>query len=157
MDISGTVTENTAYGFHKSHGVHGRTAEEVVQAAGSEDITLYRNYMTVMSHSMSDEDFAKLQKEGHSLTDVDIDEAVTILDTIKAEMIKGGANVVGYTDDIDMDKLAEITGSMAFAEQLVQAFAMEDIPVTQENVEQALEAFSRGEELTELSDGAMKY
>lgn len=157
LDISGTVTENTAYGFHKSHGVHGRTAEEVVQAAGSEDLTLYRNYMTVMSHSMSDEDFAKLQKEGRSLTDVDIEEAVTILDTIKAEMIKGGANVVGYTDDIDMDKLAEITGSMAFAEQLVQAFAMEDIPVTQENVEQALEAFSRGEELTELSDGAMKY
>ncbi|MDE6129025.1 MAG: hypothetical protein K2G16_07535, partial [Lachnospiraceae bacterium] len=97
LDISGTVTENTAYGFHKSHGVHGRTAEEVMQAAGSEELTLYRNYMTVMSHSMSDEDFAKLQKEGHSLTDVDIEEAVTILDTIKAEMIKGGANVVGYT------------------------------------------------------------
>lgn len=157
LDISGLVTENTAYGFHKSQGVHGRTAEEVMQAAGSEELTLYRNYMTVMSHSMSDEDFAKLQKEGHNLTDVDIEEAVTILDTIKAEMIKGGANVVGYTDNIDMEKLAELTGSMAFAEQLVQAFAMEDIPVTQENVEQTMEAFFRGEELTEMSDGAIKY
>lgn len=157
LDISGLVTENTAYGFHKSQGVHGRTAEEVMQAAGSEELTLYRNYMTVMSHSMSDEDFAKLQKEGHNLTDVDIEEAVTILDTIKAEMIKGGANVVGYTDNIDMEKLAELTGSMAFAEQLVQAFAMEDVPVTQENVEQTMDAFSRGEELTEMSDGAMKY
>lgn len=157
LDISGLVTENTAYGFHKSQGVHGRTAEEVMQAAGSEELTLYRNYMTVMSHSMSDEDFAKLQKEGHNLTDVDIEEAVTILDTIKAEMIKGGANVVGYTDNIDMEKLAELTGSMAFAEQLVQAFAMEDIPVTQENVEQTMDAFSRGEELTEMSEGAMKY
>lgn len=157
LDISGLVTENTAYGFHKSQGVHGRTAEEVMQAAGSEELTLYRNYMTVMSHSMSDEDFAKLQKEGRNLTDVDIEEAVTILDTIKAEMIKGGANVVGYTDNIDMEKLAELTGSMAFAEQLVQAFAMEDIPVTQENVEQTMEAFSRGEELTEMSDGTMKY
>lgn len=157
LDISGLVTENTAYGFHKSQGVHGRTAEEVMQAAGSEELTLYRNYMTVMSHSMSDEDFAKLQKDGCNLTDVDIEEAVTILDTIKAEMIKGGANVVGYTDNIDMEKLAELTGSMAFAEQLVQAFAMEDIPVTQENVEQTVEAFSRGEELTEMSDGAVKY
>ncbi len=157
LDISGTVTENTAYGFHKSQGVHGRTAEEVMQAAGSEDLTLYRNYMTVMSHSMSDEDFARLQKEGRSLTDVEIEDAVTILDTIKAEMIKGGANIVGYTDDIDMEKLADMTGSMAFAEQLVKAFAMEDIPVTQENVEQAMEAFSRGTELTELSEGAVKY
>lgn len=157
LDISGTVTENTAYGFHKSQGVHGRTAEEVMQAAGSEDLTLYRNYMTVMSHSMSDEDFARMQKEGRSLTDVDIEDAVTILDTIKAEMIKGGANIVGYTDDIDMEKLADMTGSIAFAEQLVKAFAMEDIPVTQENVEQAMEAFSRGKELTELSEGAVKY
>lgn len=128
-----------------------------MQAAGSEDLTLYRNYMTVMSHSMSDEDFAKLQEEGRSLTDVEIEEAVTILDTIKAEMIKGGADIAGYTDNIDMEKLAEITGSAAFAEQLVKAFAMEDIPVTQENVEQTMEAFSRGEELTELSEGAAKY
>lgn len=160
LDISGTVTDNTAYGLQDNYGgrnVHGRTAEEVMQAAGNEDITLYRNYMAVMSNSMSDEDFARMLKEGYNPMDMDIETAVTIVDTIKAELIKGGVDIAGYTDNLDMDTLAQITGSPAFAEQLVKAFAAEDIPATEENVAQAMEAFERGMELTEMSEGTVKY
>lgn len=157
LDISGKVTDNAAYGFYESHGVHGRTAEEVMQAAGGLDISLYRNYMTVMSNSMSDEDFAKLQKEGYHPSNMDIEDTVTILDTIKAELIKAGTNVAGYTDSIDMEQLAEITGSMAYAQQLAGAFAREDVPLTPETATMAMEAFGRGAELTELSEGASKY
>lgn len=156
-DISGTVTDNAAYGFQKSRGVQGRTAEEVMQAAGDTDITLYRNYMTVMSNSMSDEDFAKLQKEGYDISDIDMETAVTIVDTIKAELMKAGVNIVGYTDTVDTEQLTQITGSQAFAEQLTKAFAAEDIPMTQANAEQALTAFTRAQELTALSEGTMKY
>ncbi|HKM34286.1 MAG TPA: DUF6240 domain-containing protein [Lachnospiraceae bacterium] len=151
LDISGTVTDNEAY------GIHGRTAEEVMQAAGSEDVTLYRNYMTVMSNSMSDEDFSKLLKEGYDPSDTDIETAVTIVDTIKAELIKAGVNITGYTDNVNIDKLTEITGNQAYAMDLVHAFTKEDIPVTDENVQQAMEAFQRGKQLTELSDGTKKY
>lgn len=157
LDISGKVTDNTAYGVYKSHGVHGRTAEEVMQAAGGWDISLYRNYMTVMSNSMSDEDFAKLQKEGYHPSDMDIEDTVTILDTIKTELIKAGVDIVGYTDSVDMEQLAEITGSMAYAQQLTEAFAREDVPVTPETATMAMEAFGRGSELTDLSEGAAKY
>ena len=48
LDISGTVMDNSAYAGH------GRTAEEVMQIAGQEDITARRNYMAVMSNTMSD-------------------------------------------------------------------------------------------------------
>ncbi|MCH5275592.1 MAG: hypothetical protein J1E65_07105 [Lachnospiraceae bacterium] len=157
LDISGKVTDNTAYGVYKSHGVHGRTAEEVMQEAGGLDISLYRNYLTVMSNSMSDEDFAKLQKEGYHPSDMDIEDTVTILDTIKAELIKAGVDITGYTDSVDMEQLAEITGSIAYAQQLTEAFAKEDIPVTPETVAMTMEAFGRGMELTELSEGAAKY
>lgn len=156
-DISGTVTDNAAYGLQKSRGVQGRTAEEVMQAAGDTDITLYRNYMTVMSNSMSDEDFAKLQKEGYDISDIDMEATVTIVDTIKAELMKAGVNIVGYTDTVDMEQLTQITGSQAFAEQLTKAFAREDIPMTQSNAEQALTAFNRAQELTALTEGTMKY
>lgn len=151
LDISGTVTDNEAY------GIHGRTAEEVMQAAGSEDITLYRNYMAVMSNSMSDDDFAKLMQEGYDPTDTDIETAVTIVDTIKAELIKAGVNITGYTDNVNIDKLTEITGNQAYAIGLAHAFAKEDIPVTEENVKQAMDAFQRGKQLSVLSDGAKKY
>lgn len=157
-DISETVTDNAAYGFHKSRGVQGRTAEEVMQAAGgSEDIALYRNYMTVMSNCMSDEDFIRMQEEGMDIADIDMETAVTIVDTIKAELMKAGVHIVGYTDTVDMDKLAELTGSEGFARQLSQAFAAEDIPMTEENAEQALEAFFRAKELSVLSEGTVKY
>ncbi len=157
LDISGKVTDNAAYGLYESHGVHGRTAEEVMQAAGEQDVTLYRNYMTVMSNSMSDEDFAKLQEEGYQPSQMDIEDTVTILDTIKAELIKAGVTITGYTDSVDMEQLAEITGSMAYARQLSQAFAREDVPLTRETVTAAMEAFQRGTELTDVSDGAAKY
>ncbi len=157
LDISGKVTDNTAYGFARSQGVHGRTAEEVMQAAGGSDVTLYRNYMTVMSNSMSDEDFGKLLEEGYHPSDMDLDAEVTIVDTIKAELVKAGVHITGYTDDVDAEKLTEITGSEAYAQSLAKAFAAEDIPLTEENVSKAMDAFGRGMELTELSEGATKY
>ena len=58
LDISGMVMDNTAY------GVQGRTAEDVMRDASVVDTDVLRDYMTVMSNSMSEEDFAKLQKEG---------------------------------------------------------------------------------------------
>lgn len=112
LDISGTVMDNTAY------GLQGRTAEEVMQSAGQIDVALIRDYMTVMSNSMSEEDFAKLQKEGYCPTDTDIETVVTIVDKIKAEMAKGGAHIVGYTDTLGQDVLEEIAGSTAYANAL---------------------------------------
>lgn len=159
LDISDQVTDNAAYSFRKGKGVSGggRSADDIMQAAAGQDITLYHNYMAVMSNSMSDEDFAKLQEEGYNPADMDPRDAVTILDTIKAQLVKAGVEITGYTDTLDRDALTRITGSAAYADQLAGAFAREDIPLTEENVAQAMDAFGRGKELTEMSDGAVKY
>ena len=105
LDISGTVMDNNAYAGH------GRTVEEVMQAAGQEDITARRNYMAVMSNTMSDEDFARLQKDGFHPGSTDIETVVTIVDRIKAALLKGGAEIIGYTDTLGDDQLREITGT----------------------------------------------
>ena len=159
LDISGKVTDNTAYGLKGNHSRRGqgRTAEEVMQAAGNMDVAQYRDYMTVMSNSMSDEDFAKLMKDGYDPTNIKVEDAVTIVDTIKAQLLKAGVSVEGYTDTLDMDKLTEITGSPTYAKMLVDSFAAEDLPLTEENVKLAMDAFLRGSELEELSEGAAKY
>ena len=54
LDISGTVTDNAAYGMGEL-----KSAEDVMQDAGQKDIALQRNYMAVMSNSMSAEDYKK--------------------------------------------------------------------------------------------------
>ena len=151
LDISGTVMDNSAYAGH------GRTAEEVMQEAGQQDITARRNYMAVMSNSMSDEDFAKLQEEGFHPGSTDIETVVTIVDQIKAAMLKGGTEVVGYTDNIDDAKLTEITGSETFANELKKVFSEKDIPLTKENVRDVMKAFHTMEDMQELSEGSVKY
>ncbi len=150
-DISGTVMDNNAY------GVQGRTAEEVMQEAQLTDVATQRNYMAVMSNSMSDEDFAKMMKEGANPNDMDIETVVTIIDRIKAELAKSGVHITGYTDDLDSETMAQIVGSEVLARQLQDAFRQNDIPVTEENLAAAAEALQEASGLTELTDGEMKY
>lgn len=151
LDISGTVMDNNAYSGH------GKTAEEVMQDAGLIDVATQRDYMTVMSNTMSKEDFGRMQKEGYHPGDMDIKEVVTIVDKIKAELLKGGTQVVGYTDDLDAETLKQVTGSEAFARELYKQFKAHDIPVTQENVINAKQAYDRAMELQTPEDGTVKY
>ncbi len=151
LDISGTVMDNTAYKGQ------GKTTEEVMQDAGQIDVATQRDYMTVMSNTMSAEDYNRMMEDGYDIGDMDVEEVVTIVDKIKAELIKGGTQVVGYTDQIDAATLREITGSEAFARELVKQFASHDVPLTKENVRNAKQAYDKAMELQELTEGAAKY
>ena len=151
LDISGTVMDNSAYFGH------GRTAEEVMQEAEQQDITARRNYMAVMSNTMSDEDFARLQKEGFHPGSTDIETVVTIVDHIKAALVKGGTEVTGYTDTLKSNELESITGSKAFAEELKKQFDKYDIPFTEENIGAVVSAWHTMEEVPALPEGSVKY
>ncbi len=151
LDISGTVMDNNAYKGH------GKTTEEVMQSAGQIDVALQRDYMTVMSNSMSAEDFGQMMKDGYHLGDMEIEEVVTIVDKIKAELIKGGTQVAGYTDNVDKDTLKEITGSEAFAQELSKQFKEHDVPLTEENVWDAKQAYDKAASLQDVTEGAAKY
>jgi len=151
LDISGTSLDNNAY------GEKGKSIEDVMLDAGQMDVAAQRNYMAVMSNTMSDEDFAKLQEEGYHPGNTEIETVVTIVDEIKAALAKGGKNIDGYTDDLDVETLTEITGSAAMAEEIVKQFAEHDIPVTSENVEDVLKASATVAKLIEPTDGMVKY
>lgn len=151
LDISGTVMDNNAYKGQ------GKTAEEVMQDAGQVDIAVQRDYMTVMSNSMSTEDFNQMMKDGYQPGDMEIEEVVTIVDKIKAELMKSGTQVAGYTDQIDAETLKEITGSEAFAQELCKQFEAHDVPVTEENVQDAKKAYDKTAAVQEITEGAAKY
>ncbi len=151
LDISGTVMDNTAYKGH------GKTTEEVMQDAGQIDVATRRDYMTVMSNTMSAEDFNRMTKDGYQIGNMDVEEVVTIVDKIKAELMKGGTYVVGYTDQIDADTLTEITGSEIFARELCSQFAQHDIPLTEENIKDAVKAYDKALQLKDITEGAAKY
>ena len=151
LDISGTVMDNNAYGGH------GKTAEEVMQDAGLVDLATQRDYMTVMSNTMSQEDFQRLGEDGYHPGDMEIEEVVTIVDSIKTALIKGGTQVEGYTDDLDAETLREITGSETFARELYKQFKAHDIPLTRENVTAARQAYDRAAQMQTPTEGTVKY
>ena len=153
LDISGIVTDNKAYGGH------GKTAEEVMQEAGQslDTLALQKDYMAVMSNSVSEEDMAKIWEEGFHPGSEDIETVVTIVDKIKASLAKAGVNVVGYTDDMDVETLSKAVGSEGLARSIASAFSQKDIPLTEENIADTVQAYEQAKGIQGLSDGAVKY
>ena len=152
LDISGTVTDNAAYGMGEL-----KSAEEVMQDAGQKDIALQRDYMAVMSNSMSAKDYEKLQEEGISAVDSDIETHVTNLDKIKANLARSGTVIAGYNDDLTNDQIDAISGGDIAAWQLREAFDKNDLPITEENVKGVREAAGQAAKISGLSEDMKKY
>lgn len=152
VDISGIVMDNAAYGTEEL-----KSAQEVMQDAGRTDVALQRNYMAVMSNSMSTEDFTKLQEEGYPPGSTTVETSVTILDKIKATLARAGVAVEGYTDDISDEQLEKITGSVSSAAMIKQKLWENDLPVTDENIGSIEQAANQVSTMTGLSDSMIKY
>ncbi|MCR4588280.1 MAG: DUF6240 domain-containing protein, partial [Lachnospiraceae bacterium] len=150
-DISGIVMENAAL---KGQGM---TADESAGDLLQTMVGLQKNYMSVMSDSMSGDDISRMMDEGFSPAEVDFEEAVTIVDKIKAELVKGGNYVPGYTDDVDLEALQEVAGSEASARQMQKALEENDVPVTKENLEDMSKAMVLFQGLKTPSEEAVSY
>lgn len=130
---------------------------ELQQEAGNVNVAVQQDYMTLMSHTMSEEDYVKLSEEGFHFESMDPQEAVTIVDKIKAELARSGQHIAGYTDDLDMETLAAAVGSDALARTISDSFAQADIPMTSENVENVARAWEMASQLTTPGEGASHY
>ncbi len=151
LDIADKVMENNAYQGQ------GMTAQDIMQQAETTNVDAQKDFMLVMSNSVSGEDLAKMKEEGYDAGSTDVETYVSIVDKIKVTLAKAGVNIAGYTDNIDMSVLQEITGSVVDANALVQQMLNADLPITQENIESATAAIMQATQLGELSADAMKY
>lgn len=135
----------------------GKSLIELQQEAGNVNVAVQQDYMTVMSHTMSEEDYAKLSEEGFHFESMDPEEAVTIVDKIKAELARSGQHIAGYTDDLDVETLAAAVGSDALARSISDSFVQADIPLTIENVENVARAWEMASQLDTPGEGASRY
>lgn len=145
VGLPGTETEKTG------------SLIELQQQAGGMDVGLSQDYMTVMSNTMSDADYAKACEDGFTPETMSEGEAVTILDRIKIELARSGQVIEGYTDDIDVATLTEVLGSAALAQSVQTQFAGANLPLTQENINDIKTAWELASSLTRPSEGAVSY
>lgn len=154
LDIADKVMDNEAYG-------QGLTADEIMQQAANTDVSVQKDFMIVMSNTVSGEDLQKMQEEGFNPASTDVETYVNVVDKIKVTLAQAGVEVAGYNDDLDVDKIEEITGSRIDAETLAKDLSKllseSDIPVTNENIGELVKAVMEASGITELSDEAIKY
>ncbi len=150
IDISSIVMDDEAY---KGQGM---TTKDVMQEAGEQNVSTLRDYMTVMSNFMSDEDYATLVKEGKNPGSMQTTEMVTSLDKIKATLAQAGVEIEGFTDTLDRATLEEIFGDSMRAE-ISSLLKKKDLPVTKSNVESVTEALHEGTSLTKIDEETTKY
>lgn len=135
----------------------GRSVQDVKDAAGALDVQTARKYMTVMTNTMSEEDYAKMKEDGFDPAKLDEKQTTTILDHIKATMAESGQIVAGYNDNLDLDELIAITGNTGDANALYSAMKQADINISTENAENISQVCERMSDVKELNDNAKKY
>ena len=151
VDLGSSLFNTDAY------GTGARTSSDIMAEAQNTEMSVRHNYMSVMANTLSTEDFIKGAEEGFDLSETGADETVTILDKIKAVLAGSGQNIVGYTDDLSAKQLSKITGNSALAEQIASSFQENDIPITEQNINEVMETVERMSEATELDTQALKY
>lgn len=144
-------------GMAGGNGEKGKSLIELQQEAGNVNVGIQQDYMTLMSHTMSEEDYAKMWKEGFDFGGMEPEEAVTIVDKIKAELVRSGTNIQGYTDDLDPATLAAALGSEALANAVADSFSKADIPLTEQNLIGMMNAWNMGCRLQPMTDGSRQY
>lgn len=143
--------------LEKEENNKGKALMELQQDAGNANVALQQDYMTLLSHTMSQEDYAKACEDGFDPRELDQDTAVTIVDKIKAELVRSGQQIAGYTDDIDMDTLAAAVGSDTLARSIEEQFRSADLPLTQENINELKSAWDMAASLKEPEEGTVSY
>lgn len=143
--------------LEKEENNKGKALMELQQDAGNVNVALQQDYMTLLSHTMSQEDYAKACEDGFDPRELDQDTAVTIVDKIKTELVRSGQQIAGYTDDIDMDTLAAAVGSDTLARSIEEQFRSADLPLTQENINELKNAWDMAASLKEPEEGAVSY
>lgn len=135
----------------------GKSLLEIQSQAEQADVAVQQDYMTLMSHTMSEEDYAKLQEEGFDFRDMEPEETVTIVDRIKVELARSGQEIIGYTDDLDKETLEAALGSQALANAVAQSFQQADLPLTGDNLEAVAKAWDMASRLEPVDEGVGRY
>lgn len=135
----------------------GRSMQDVISEAGALDVQTRQDYMTVMSNTMSEEDYAKMCKEGFKPSEMSGKETVTIMDHIKAVVAQSGEVVAGFNDNVNIEKLKEITGNVADANALSNAMKSADIPETDINIKKIHEAAKEIQGINEIKESGMQF
>ena len=133
------------------------TVADVMAQASVMDATLMKNEMLFSGNSATTKDCVGIGEDGFSLCGTDVETIVTETDKMKMQLAKAGVDVSCMGDGLSEKVLNEMTGDPALAAQIAGSLRQADLPVTEDNLTESMEAVNQTEGISGLSDGALKY
>lgn len=98
-------------------GMNKKSILEGLETLEKSDLDTQRDYMAVMSNTMSQSDFQQMMKEGYSLSDSQVEHIVTVVDEIKIKLAQAGVDTA-YTRDVSLEDMANVLGGVGQAIQV---------------------------------------
>ena len=115
------------------------------------------NEIAVVANTTSTEDLKKMEEDGFSISDADSHTIITVTDKIKAALAKAGVDVSSMGGTLTKEQLEEITGSPVVTQQIMDSLVANDLPATEENVQDSAEALAQAASIPEITKQAMSY
>ncbi len=154
-DMAGGIFGEAVYQKPKADAKE--TLEDIANQAQQKDAVMMKNEMLFASNTTSGKDIEKMEEDGFQLMDTEVETIVTETDKIKMQLAKAGVDISIFGDGLSDEQLEELAGNEALARQLANEIAAADLPVTKENLKEAVEAAGIAQELDFPTEGAMKY
>lgn len=133
------------------------TVAEQFDKEGENSAANRRNEMAVIANTTSTEDLKKMEEDGFSLSETDSRTIITVTDKIKAVLAKAGVDISGYGDGLSKEQLEEITGNPAVTQQIMQTLEYHDLPATEANVTESVDALQQASSISGLNENAIGY
>lgn len=131
--------------------------QEMAETFGNMDPAQRKDQMIVLSHTVTPEDYQKMQEDGFPLNETSTGEIVTEMDKIKLAMAKAGKDISVFADGLSLEEIKQILGNTGIAMEVAAQMQKQDLPATRENLEEIEGALSQAENLREVSRYEAKY
>lgn len=156
-----TRKERESYQIAHSEGdggifetIDSKTA--IQEHAQLDEIQQIKRQVETITNTTSVKDCEKMNEEGRSLYDTEVEEIVTVVDKIKIAMAQS-KDYQNYGDEISAQVIEGVIGNSAIANSLASKLEENDIPATQENIKDSLEALNQAEKLEPLTSANIQY
>lgn len=155
------IGENDSYQILHSNQIGSAFGEiesknDIQELAELDEAQHIKKQAEAITNTTTAADCNKMNEEGQSLYDTEVEEIVTVVDKIKIAMAQS-KDYQNYGEELDAQEIEAATGSSSLANSLVSKFQENDIPATQENITGSMEALNRAQYLQPLSDANKQY
>lgn len=133
----------------QSRGRKEKTVAEKIAGQETTSGQARSNEIAVVANTTSTEDLKKMEEDGFSISDADSHTIITVTDKIKAALAKAGVDVSSMGGTLTKEQLEEITGSPVVTQQIMDSLAANDLPATEENVQDSAEALAQAASIPE--------